>query len=143
MRTDPSALQSHARELAVAFKCRLVESSQLEPHEAFASPRIRVVFCHPVIDETTYAVALHELGHLAAPLGVLTGIVPGDPSNLCLDQEDAAWEWARHYALVWTPAMQAVRSWAEGTYQRAFGRGPVAAPKTPPPPQRIDWSKYK
>lgn len=72
----------------------------------------------PVIDESTYAVALHELGHCLAPLGrvhhiagsrafVRTGL-PATlrDARLLFDAERSAWDWARHYALEWTPLME-------------------------------------
>lgn len=143
-RHAPAALQAHARALAQAFTIRLIESDQLRPEEAFGLLQLRAVFCGPVIDETTYAVALHELGHLAAPTGIVRHVASGDVGNLQRVEEDAAWTWARHYALEWTPVMDAVARWAEGTY--AAPRRPVppapAAPAAPPAP-RIDWSRYR
>lgn len=139
--TSPRALQAHARSLADAFKMRLIESSQLLPEEAMSLPHIRVALCAPIIDETTYAVALHELGHLASPTGALraAGVV-GDRANLMRDEEDAAWTWARHYALIWTAPMEAVATWAERTYA-----APAAPPAPPPlpPRQRINWNHWK
>jgi hypothetical protein len=131
-------LQSHARDLAATFDVRLIECAALQPHEAFANARLRAVFVGTIVDETTYAVALHEVGHLVAPLGILRAIVEGNAMNLSLDEEDAAWQWARHYALVWTPVMDAVATWAEGTYKAA---AKSAAPPAPVAP-KIDWSKW-
>lgn len=82
--------------------------------------------------------ALHELGHLAAPTGALRVTVGGDAANLQRDEEDAAWTWARHYALVWTPVMDALATWAEGTYAAL----PTKPTNTPPAPQQIDWTRW-
>lgn len=140
--TMPSVatLQAHALDIAQAFDVRLIECAALQPHEAFAQTRLRAAFVGTIVDETTYAVALHEVGHLAAPLGVLRALLgEANNMNLSLDEEDAAWQWARHYALIWTPVMDAVAKWAEGTYQQAAAK--TAAPSAPVAP-KIDWSKF-
>jgi hypothetical protein len=131
----PAVLQQHARELARAFGVRLLETPDIKPDDAFARADLRVAVCVPIIDETTYAVALHEIGHLVSPTGALRAAgVPGAAANLKRDEEDAAWQWARHYALIWTPLMDSVARWAESTY---------AAPTRVPPPDRIDWTKHR
>jgi len=135
----PAALQAHARELAAAFNVRLIESAQLQPDEALGMPHLRVALCSTVIDETTYAVALHEIGHLAAPTGVVRGVVEGDRGNLLRIEEAAAWAWARHYALIWTPLMERIATWAEGTYAAR----PAAPPAPAAPRPRIDWNDWK
>jgi hypothetical protein len=131
--------QAHARELARAFDVRLIESDQLKPEEALAIPPLRVVLVRTITEEMSYAVALHEIGHLASPTGVLTG---ERTARLQLTQEDAAWTWARHYALEWTPAMERLAQYAEGTYQQAK---PSPEPPAPAAPirQQIDWSDWK
>jgi hypothetical protein len=140
MTMTPAARQAHARELAAAFNVRLIETAQLQPDEAMAILHLRVALVSPIIDETTYAVALHELGHLIAPTGVVRHVTTGDRGNLQRIEEDAAWKWAKHYALDWTPVMEALATWAEGTYQRA---APAAPPVPAAPPKRIDWSDWK
>ncbi len=130
----PQVLRQHARDLAAAFAVRLVETPDIKPDDARALPHLRLALCAPVIDETTYAVALHEIGHLAAPSGVLRAAgATGDEGNLKRDEEAAAWAWARHYALIWTPLMDSVARWAENTY--------AAAPKRIAPTDRIDWTR--
>jgi hypothetical protein len=137
-------LRAHATEIAQAFDVRLIECAALQPHEAFANARLRAAFVGRIVDETTYAVALHEVGHLAAPLGVLRAILAeGNTVNLSLDEEDAAWQWARHYALVWTPVMDALANWAEGTYKAAAQSSAApSAPVAPQPETKIDWTKW-
>jgi hypothetical protein len=138
--------QEHARALARAFDVRLIESEQLRPEEALAIPPMRVVLCAPVSERMTYAVALHEIGHVVAPLGSLVGGVAGDRANLRRDEEDAAWAWARHHALEWTPDMDAVARWAEATYRTPPAAVPAdPAPEVPKKPvgQQIDWSRWK
>ena len=138
--TRPAALQAHVRHLAAAFNVRLIESDQLKPEEALGLNHIRVALCGPVIDETTYAVALHEVGHLASPTGLLRHVVSGDTGNLQRLEETSAWEWARHYALIWTPAMESVATWAFSTYDTPH---PPAHPATPTPaPANIKWDDW-
>lgn len=59
--------------------------------------KTRTVRLSPVKSEITYAVALHEIGHIL-----------GDNPSTRIDREVAAWEWARTYAIEWTGTMQAV-----------------------------------
>jgi hypothetical protein len=70
---------------------------------------VRIVTIAPVMDETTYAVALHEMGHTVAKNGVF------GPCELCRSVSDvskkilaeqSAWEWAKQNALDWTVAME-------------------------------------
>jgi hypothetical protein len=139
-----SALQSHARALAVAFDVQLVEDPRLKPDEACALTSGRVVFAAPVIEETTYAVVLHEIGHLASPTGIVRHAVApgGNPASVLLIEEEAAWAWAQHYALEWTPVMESVKTWALGTYQENLRRQPVTPAPVARPRVPIDWSRY-
>jgi hypothetical protein len=136
-------LQDHACDLAVAFDIRLILDKRLRPEEALALPHLRVVIATTITEETTYAVVLHEFGHLVAALGAVR--TPRDPrnANLMRVEEDAAWAWARHYALDWTPTMEAVATYARSTYDDAVATqtAPPAAPVAPRP--SIDWSKWK
>jgi len=141
MNTNPAALQAHAHELAAAFRVRLIEAAALRPEEALGIAHIRVALCSPIVDDTTYAVALHEIGHLAAPLGLVRTVATGDRGNLIRIEEDAAWTWARHYALAWTPAMDAVARWAEGTY--APPPAPIPTAPTTPRTPAINWKEWK
>jgi hypothetical protein len=139
---DTPELQQHAQALATAFGLRLIETPQLRPDEAFALPHLKLALVSTIVDDTTYAVALHELGHLAAPTGAIRGAVEGDRASLQRVEEDAAWAWARHYALHWTDVMDRVARWAEGTYQTP--RAPQPAPTAPVAPnQHIDWKNWK
>lgn len=142
-------LQRHALDLATAFDVRLIVDARLKPEEALGLPRIRVALCSTIIDETTYAVALHEIGHLAAPAGVVRQAATSANSALMIVEEDAAWAWAKHYALVWSPAMQFVMDYAMGTYERHDAQQrqrstppPAPTPVAPLKPS-IDWKKWK
>ena len=56
--------------------------------------RRRRVKIRPVKSPVTYAIALHELGHIL-----------GRNSGRRIDKEVQAWEWAKANALVWTKRM--------------------------------------
>lgn len=72
-------------------------------HDGVAYRKIRSVCIRPIKTAITYAVAMHELGHILGPR----------QSGVRLDQEVGAWEWAHDNALEWTDAM-------EGTMQRSL-----------------------
>lgn len=116
-------MMSHLLDLARAFNVRLLQDSAMPPESAVAVPKDRVVLMGPVREQTGYAVCLHEMGHLVAANGLAAGVVG----------EDAAWEWAQHMALDWTPTMQQVRDWAFGTYLAAREQD-VRLPFTPAAP---------
>jgi hypothetical protein len=61
---------------------------------------------HPIKSEATYAVALHEIGHLRQGLG----------DDVLLD-ERRAWDWARDNALIWTPTMEREAERCMGSYE--------------------------
>lgn len=162
---DSQRLARHIAELCKAFKVKLVVRAGMSPDRAGAgiSPKgkhfIRV---YPIIDECTYAAALHELGHCVDPRGMLhhehtplkcehcgaacrvppTGIFAmrcrhckrrfhpwvvlnhlRQPASLRdvhlrIEVEEAAWAWAKHFALEWTPNMQRTMDMTFETYQR-------------------------
>ncbi|MBE3072755.1 MAG: hypothetical protein IMZ67_07240 [Acidobacteria bacterium] len=142
----PMVLAAHVHGVAAAFGVTLVEDPALAPEQAGAIPRPGmvpagvgpegVVVARPVTDETSYAVVLHELGHVIAPSGQLglelecrrRGGTPTTARDwaLLVVEEEAAWEWAKHDALDWTPAMESVCQYALSTY-RAGARKAAAA----------------
>lgn len=141
-----AALKQHVRDLCRAFNVELVVKKKMAPHEAHTG-RIRLpmgvvdfICIAPVTEEATYAVALHELGHRLSPLGSMkthqgslafrqTGRFSTRRDVLLeVEEETAAWEWAEHYALEWTPVMDYVKNISLGSYravaQRIIGRLP-------------------
>lgn len=134
----PSQYAAHVRQLAAAFSVDLIEEVGRPPDKAFAAQLVptgpladvlasiglvalKGVVIAPVFDETTYAVALHELGHCLAPNGVRPEKAKLSPAEelfwqMALGEEEAAWAWAQHMALEWTGPMESVRVWALGTY---------------------------
>ncbi len=80
-----------------------------------ASRRKRIIWVRPVKTAITYAVAMHEIGHILGPR----------QSGNRLDKEVGAWEWAKANATEWTAAMDATMqrslrsylAWAERSKQ--------------------------
>lgn len=124
----------HIQELAAAFRV-LVQVQDMDPGDAGAghlrdNPAQKCIRIAPVTDETTYAVALHELGHCLHPLGQIKTVEGSQTMRMThriatlrdvrlqLTEEEAAWEWAHHYALEWTEVMTRVERMAIETYRR-------------------------
>ena len=134
-------LRAHADELAKAFNIGVVYDKALPPDVAmalvFAPPdplshwfgmREKMVAAPPIVDETSYAVVVHELGHHLAPNGYTAIKQPGPGRHpretfewaaAKLAAEEAAWDWARYYieqVFMWTVAMEQTRQYAFNTY---------------------------
>ena len=129
-------LRQHVYELAAAFEVRVVETD-LPPDRAAAEPNLRVVVVGRIVDETTYAVALHELGHVVD--------ANGQQHTHQLLAEESAWAWARYVALDWTDSMTSVEQYALGTYHAAAAQQEAQAKwaATTPPANAIDWEDFK
>jgi hypothetical protein len=108
-------LRDHARAIATAFHILMVEMDR-DPDDAVAILGY-VVVTRFITDDTSYAVAMHELGHCLAPGGHYAMDINRLTPRVSLDQEEAAWDWAYRNALDWTPAMEQVRTWALSTYR--------------------------
>lgn len=127
----PEAFAKHVIELADAFGVMVRTIDRGEDSRASLGVAmdgqvvIKAVEIAPVVDETTYAIALHELGHLCAPNGSIMNKTRTEPAMVML-AERSAWEWARHFAIVWTDQMQRVHDMALGTYEVARATGSMA-----------------
>lgn len=149
MDTQIAKLRTHVFQLAAAFDVDLILCDQLQPQEAAALTRRHDGRCgvvaREVTDETSYVVVLHEMGHHLSPLGKLRDAlkvdVPGPSSSvqerhryikLMLDEELAAWEWAKYNALFWSAAMEQVYQYALNTYVSEERRIAAIVLYTPP-----------
>lgn len=111
-------LATHARELAKAFNVDLREDPnrhELSSGAKFVDEAPKpgklqkgLLHCHVDIatinSERRYAIALHEMGHICAPGGCLTD--RERTPQVKLEEETAAWNWAKHYSLEWTMEME-------------------------------------
>lgn len=114
---------------------------------SFANPRTRSVYLlnsTAVIDEATYAAALHEIGHIADEddyrqihqigrpnthyLHLLKAhnLAIAADSMQALMMERSAWSWAKAHARFWTPMMAAVEEYGIRSYEM----GMLNLPKT-------------
>ena len=139
--------QWHAFAMATSFGVDLVLDPTLARNEAavlrtqsLGLERLlgmsdTIVHASPIDDETSYAVVMHEIGHVVAPNGWCAAKQPPPGAHprdwftfyaAKLVAEDAAWEWAQYYieqVFVWTAAMEQVKQYGLGTYQHARARG--------------------
>lgn len=97
--------------------------------------RLRIL---PVTGDETYAIALHELGHVATvpemglalpdvPTSILQHfqlVLKRDYEQFILPAERAAWHWARVYAIEWTAPMADTERRAMDTYLRGYEKAP-------------------
>lgn len=122
------AMLQHVLQLAKAFDIDVILDPRL-PHDAAGAgehpkTKRRFIMIAGVTDETTYAVALHELGHCVSPTGIIRTQKERDKEftlrtiKLRIEEEIAAWQWAKRNALEWTPVMIRVRTMTFGTYRR-------------------------
>jgi hypothetical protein len=109
-----SQMRDHVQELCAKhqlawYPCkRTAQAKALRDCDEFFAPPIRSVI--------TYAVALHEIGHLLGR---------HQHSRMVMVREDWAWRWARASALIWTPTMERFRRRAFAVARAGNqGRGP-------------------
>jgi hypothetical protein len=70
------------------------------PTEALAIREFEEIDIAPIRSEISYAVALHEIGHIVGRHQL---------SRNSMVRERWAWRWAQRNALTWTPTMERVR----------------------------------
>lgn len=118
MRATVTAQEMAAHVAAVCRRAKVRVSSHSSGGRAWRkSSRIAI---RPVKGDITYAIALHELGH-----------VLGEQKGKRIDHEVQAWQWARRHAIVWTDAMKAKEAASLASYARWMGRRPSSTPKYP------------
>jgi hypothetical protein len=76
---------------------------------AWSANAFREIHTPPIKGAVSYAVALHEIGHILGRY---------QHSRHVFIREDWAWRWARVHALIWTPAMERHAQWALDWYRQ-------------------------
>jgi hypothetical protein len=106
-------MECYAKHIARICK---IEDITIESHSSGgrAYRRKRLVKIKPVKTAITYAVALHEIGHILGPR----------QRGTRLDQEVGAWEWAMENAIEWTDAMAEKRAACLRSYLAKAARSP-------------------
>lgn len=89
-------LEKHVRKLAREHGVKIRWTTKKHPDHESANHNDRCILIGRIRTKHHYAVALHEIGHLATKSRHLP----------ILYQEGVAWAWAKERALVWTPTMQ-------------------------------------
>lgn len=92
MRVGIETLQQHIEQLCLTHNISIGTHS----HGGRAFRKKRQINIQPVKSAVTYAVALHEIGHIHGPW----------QSGTRLEREAGAWHWARNNALFWTGSME-------------------------------------
>jgi hypothetical protein len=149
MTLTPERMSQHITDLCAAFGVRhkVVPGSNasagwlLSSMHLPASERRFGIHTGPIVCEASYAGGLHELGHTQSPLGYLTPLLGSTQHaaaaprtlrdvRLMLEEEHAAWDWARHYVLGgdWTVTMQQVEKICLETYYKDAARFGVRPP---------------
>jgi len=124
---NPSEYKMHLQSLAVRHQIRVMEVTDLPPHEGTATPSLNLLILPQIKDECSFVTALHEFGHLIAPYGkdISMGTLGDhwDPVHMrqCLVEEYAAWGWAEEEAkragFEWTLTMEHVKILSLKSYQ--------------------------
>jgi hypothetical protein len=79
-----------SQEINIFYWCR-------RSNDSYSLAPCDEIYIAPIKSVVTYAVALHEIGHLRGR---------HQKSRHCIVRERWAWEWAKRNALVWTPRME-------------------------------------
>lgn len=163
---DVDTCREHVNALCRAFDIRLYIQDGLDngysvkgikdpkkPHQAPAEIVVqnRLIKVHegehliivgPINSHSAYAVALHELGHARAPLGMVTPYEAAINLNLKIDMEHAAWEWAYMHALCWNEQMEATKRKGMDSYIEALRRQRYARARTTDRLNKLrNWAK--
>jgi hypothetical protein len=127
-------IRDHAEGLSKAFGVRLCLDLKDPAHaQAIVDPltTMKWVRAAPIDCLMTYAAVLHEIGHHCNPFGRIRREIFRGKSELDLrhprfkfqyknalfEEETAAWDWAQHYALVWTDEMEHMKQMCMDTYR--------------------------
>lgn len=116
-------LQDHIKRLVIdnQISCRWKRSG----YGGRAWRQARIVYLPPIKSPITYAVALHEIGHIVGP----------NPGRR-LEKEAAAWLWAKNNAIMWNAAMAKKAAKSIQTYLNWCERKKGA---WVPPKDHVSW----
>ena len=92
------------------------------PDRSYSQRACEEITVAPIKSVVTYAVALHEIGHIRGR---------HQDSRRCMVRERWAWDWAKRNALIWTPRM--ARCAAESLRWYADGHAAVVDQNRQPP----------
>lgn len=106
---QPTQLQKQRHIWELCGEHNILVMPSPEPDNSMSNPLLRVIAIHPIKDDASYAVALHEIGHIL-----------GQQSYFTLEREAFAWLWAKANALEWTLAMEEDMHRSLGTYADGF-----------------------
>ena len=82
------------------------------PSQAYALRDAGVICIAPITSAISYAVALHEIGHIRGR---------NQQSRSVRVRERWAWQWARGAALIWTPRMEQCARSSMEWYENRLG----------------------
>lgn len=92
-----ATMRQHIESLAQQQQIVVYTNRVRRTANAFALREAEEVHTPPIRSAITYAVALHEIGHILGR---------HQQSRHSIVREEWAWRWARENALVWTAAME-------------------------------------
>lgn len=120
-------MAAHIAELARANDIIIQRST----HRGCAFRATRIVKIRPVCSPVTYAIALHEIGHILGPM----------QKGKRLFREAGAWLWARDNAPVWTDTMTRLMARCLNSYFKRAERRAARRIGNPPvfPPEGHDF----
>lgn len=106
--TSATEMERHIKDLCGAHQIEI--GSHSRGGRAFR--KTRRIDIRPVKSAVTYAVALHEIGH----------ILGKNQKRPCLERETGAWKWAKKTSLFWDGRMEEKMRLCLASYYRAACR---------------------
>ena len=133
-RLRPTELDAHIDRLCAEYGVERLAGGRrgIAFRHGLAGRRTRCIRIPPVKSQVTYAVALHEIGHLVGP----------GRSGTRLEKEAAAWRWALAKSAV---ELSDAARWSAGRRLRSYvlwaeNRQHRKTPPRIPPPESAFWS---
>lgn len=107
-------MKDHADRLAVTHNVRIVYTA-MDMRYSCANCEGREVYVPTIDSSSTYAVVMHELGHVIAPgAGRYHANMTAEAK---LGTEQLAWQWARQNAICWNQDMTDTMRFGLGGYE--------------------------